>query len=105
MQIFLTEKEVAKQINVSLATLRRWRLEQARTAIREGWCIGEISPGRPGAMDGGAADRWDCATTGQCSSDRRLRMTVTKPPRRASIGDRPRARETQRASYPMKGAK
>ena len=28
MQIFLTEKDVAKQINVSLATLRRWRLER-----------------------------------------------------------------------------
>jgi len=28
MQVFLTEKDVAKQINVSLATLRRWRLEQ-----------------------------------------------------------------------------
>ncbi len=28
MQIFLTEKDVAKQINVSLATLRRWRLEK-----------------------------------------------------------------------------
>ena len=28
MQIFLTEKEVAKQIKVSLATLRRWRLLQ-----------------------------------------------------------------------------
>jgi len=28
MQNFLTEKEVAKQINVSLASLRRWRLEQ-----------------------------------------------------------------------------
>jgi hypothetical protein len=28
MQIFLTEKDVAKQINVSLASLRRWRLEQ-----------------------------------------------------------------------------
>ena len=28
MQIFLTEKEVAKQINVSLASLRRWRLDQ-----------------------------------------------------------------------------
>ena len=26
MQIFLTEKEVAKQIKVSLASLRRWRL-------------------------------------------------------------------------------
>lgn len=28
MQIFLTEKDVAKQINVSLASLRRWRLER-----------------------------------------------------------------------------
>ena len=28
MQVFLTEKDVAKQITVSLATLRRWRLEQ-----------------------------------------------------------------------------
>ena len=28
MQIFLTEKEVAKQIKVSLASLRRWRLLQ-----------------------------------------------------------------------------
>jgi excisionase family DNA binding protein len=28
MQIFLTEKDVAKQINLSLATLRRWRLER-----------------------------------------------------------------------------
>ena len=28
MQVFLTEKDVAKQINVSLATLRRWRLER-----------------------------------------------------------------------------
>jgi excisionase family DNA binding protein len=28
MQIFLTEKEVAKQIKVSLASLRRWRLMQ-----------------------------------------------------------------------------
>jgi excisionase family DNA binding protein len=28
MQIFLTEKDLAKQINVSLATLRRWRLER-----------------------------------------------------------------------------
>ncbi len=28
IQIFLTEKDVAKQINVSLATLRRWRLER-----------------------------------------------------------------------------
>ena len=27
MQNFLTEKEVAKQISVSLASLRRWRLE------------------------------------------------------------------------------
>jgi hypothetical protein len=27
MLIFLTEKDVAKQINVSLASLRRWRLE------------------------------------------------------------------------------
>jgi excisionase family DNA binding protein len=28
MQNFLTEKEVAKQIRVSLASLRRWRLVQ-----------------------------------------------------------------------------
>jgi len=28
MQIFLTEKDVAKQIKVSLASLRRWRLLQ-----------------------------------------------------------------------------
>jgi excisionase family DNA binding protein len=28
MQSFLTEKEVAKQISVSLASLRRWRLVQ-----------------------------------------------------------------------------
>ena len=28
MQTFLTEKEVAAQISVSLATLRRWRLVQ-----------------------------------------------------------------------------
>lgn len=28
MQSFLTEKEVAKQIKVSLASLRRWRLLQ-----------------------------------------------------------------------------
>jgi excisionase family DNA binding protein len=28
MQSFLTEKEVAKQIRVSLASLRRWRLVQ-----------------------------------------------------------------------------
>lgn len=28
MQVFLTEKEVAKQIKVSLASLRRWRLLQ-----------------------------------------------------------------------------
>ena len=28
MQIFLTEKEVAEQIKVSLASLRRWRLLQ-----------------------------------------------------------------------------
>ena len=28
MQSFLTEKEVAKQISVSLASLRRWRLLQ-----------------------------------------------------------------------------
>jgi len=28
MQNFLTEKEVARQINVSLASLRRWRLMQ-----------------------------------------------------------------------------
>jgi hypothetical protein len=28
MQIFLTEKEVARQIKVSLASLRRWRLLQ-----------------------------------------------------------------------------
>jgi len=28
MQNFLTEKEVAKQIRVSLASLRRWRLAQ-----------------------------------------------------------------------------
>lgn len=28
MQSFLTEKEVAKQIRVSLASLRRWRLLQ-----------------------------------------------------------------------------
>jgi excisionase family DNA binding protein len=28
MQNFLTEKEVARQINVSLASLRRWRLQQ-----------------------------------------------------------------------------
>lgn len=28
MQNFLTEKEVARQITVSLASLRRWRLEQ-----------------------------------------------------------------------------
>jgi len=28
MQNFLTEKEVAKKLNVSLASLRRWRLEQ-----------------------------------------------------------------------------
>jgi excisionase family DNA binding protein len=28
MQAFLTEKEVAKQIKVSLASLRRWRLLQ-----------------------------------------------------------------------------
>ena len=27
MQVFLTEKDVSKQINVSLASLRRWRLE------------------------------------------------------------------------------
>jgi predicted DNA-binding transcriptional regulator AlpA len=28
MQNFLTEKEVAREINVSLASLRRWRLQQ-----------------------------------------------------------------------------
>ena len=28
MQIFLTEKDVAEQIKVSLASLRRWRLLQ-----------------------------------------------------------------------------
>jgi len=28
MQIFLTEKDVAKQIKVSLASIRRWRLAQ-----------------------------------------------------------------------------
>jgi len=28
MQVFLTEKEVAEQIKVSLASLRRWRLLQ-----------------------------------------------------------------------------
>ena len=28
MQTFLTEKDVAKQISVSLASLRRWRLVQ-----------------------------------------------------------------------------
>ena len=28
MQNFMTEKEVAGQLNVSLATLRRWRLER-----------------------------------------------------------------------------
>ena len=28
MQIFLTEKDVAEQIKVSLASLRRWRLSQ-----------------------------------------------------------------------------
>jgi excisionase family DNA binding protein len=28
MQNFLTEKEVARQIRVSLASLRRWRLEK-----------------------------------------------------------------------------
>lgn len=28
MHNFLTEKEVARQINVSLASLRRWRLQQ-----------------------------------------------------------------------------
>ena len=28
MQIFLTEKEVARQIKVNLASLRRWRLLQ-----------------------------------------------------------------------------
>ena len=52
MQTFLTEKDVAKQISVSLASLRRWRLVQRGPAIYQSWCAGEISPRGPGAMDG-----------------------------------------------------
>ena len=38
MQNFLTEKDVARQISVSLASLRRWRLLQLgpRFVIRHG---------------------------------------------------------------------
>ena len=55
---FLTEKDVAKQISVSLASLRRWRLLNSGPRFVKVGATGEVPPGGSAALDGFPAGRW-----------------------------------------------
>ncbi len=48
MQSFLTEQEVSKRLNVSIATLRRWRLEKRGPTFVK---VGSLVRYRPEDLD------------------------------------------------------
>ena len=48
MQSFLTEREVSKRLNVSIATLRRWRLEKRGPTFVK---VGSLVRYRPEDLD------------------------------------------------------
>ncbi|MBI2687368.1 MAG: helix-turn-helix domain-containing protein [Acidobacteria bacterium] len=76
MQSFLTEQEVSKRLNVSVATLRRWRLEKRGPMFVK---VGSLVRYRPEDLDSWVA----ALPTGGavCGHDQWCGKLIVKPER------------------------
>ena len=84
MQSFLNEQEVSKRLNVSVATLRRWRLEKRGPTFVK---VGSFVRYRAGSrlVGGGAPNRWRSGRRCGCRDDQPCLILIARAEKKTRL--------------------